>query len=247
MIGHRTVSIVCGAKNRTLPLTRSLDTWLACPEVDEVVLVDWSSDVPFHFQDPRVLNVRVNGQAYWRISKCHNLELDLASTTLILRLDADDCIQPNFFSQHPLGDDEFYCYNKEVVSHESDAGLSGVIYAPRCLFARVNGYNEHLVGYGCDDVDISERLSKVATRRDLKLSCLHHQAHSNEQRMVHDPSWEDGRLEIKNPWVEAMAIGVSMAKNHELSKSQPWTAGSPRTRWQMFTSEQNYMTVWERE
>lgn len=251
MIVNRTVSIVCGAKNRTQHLTRSLDTWLACPEVDEVVLVDWSSDVPVTCSDRRVLTVRVEGQKYWIASKCHNLELLMSKGELVLRLDADDCLSPEFFIRHPLRDDEFYCFNGcGSVGPQAlgeDWGLMGVIYAPRKLFDRVNGYNEKLALYSHEDVDLIERLERVALRRDLDLSYLKHLPHSDEARVVHEPPPRADDLRFAPPpigtWQSQTRTGHSMATNRALSAAQPWTAVDRKVEWSWSRFEDEKLVV----
>ena len=98
------ISIVCGVMDRSPHLGESLPTWLAHPKVGQVVIVDWSSQVPIEppSYDPRVVVARVVGQKHWCPSKCHNLGLRLATESRVLRLDADHQLALNFFLKHPL-------------------------------------------------------------------------------------------------------------------------------------------------
>ena len=107
VVDNMRLSVTCGVKDREAPLRQALSSWLARPEVDEVVLVDWSSKKRLEagnpwLCDPRVVVVQVEGQPHWTASKCHNLELLLATGHLILRLDADDVLHDDFFFAAPL-------------------------------------------------------------------------------------------------------------------------------------------------
>ena len=45
-------SIICACMNREENLKKSLQSWLSFGEMDEIIIVDWSSNIPFTFQHP---------------------------------------------------------------------------------------------------------------------------------------------------------------------------------------------------
>jgi len=135
------ISVTCGVRDRAAHLDVSLRSWLACEEVGEVLVVDWTSREPVTPpHDERAVLVRVEGQARWHSSKCHNLELLLAWGEEILRLDADHVLRPGFFARHPAPEKGyFYRYAITPQSPENEKHLAGAVYARREHFMRVGG------------------------------------------------------------------------------------------------------------
>lgn len=222
------VSVVCGVMDRLDHLSRSLPTWLACPEVAEVVLVDWSSkvSVPLH-EDGRVRLVRVEGQQHWHPSKCHNLGVRLASHPVILRLDADVLLDTGFFAAHELVTPRsFYHLDLAGLDCTNEIHLAGVLYAARDVILGVGGYNERIVTYGFEDDDLFERLSAAGYEsRYLDAHFLHHIPHTDEERVVNqDVSMFEGARPACFSW--AWNLGVthrSIAHNRELARAKPWS------------------------
>jgi hypothetical protein len=186
--GNR-VSLTAGCLNRVEHLKQSLETWLRAPEIDEVVVADWNNEVPLseslsEFNDPRLLIARVIDQPHWMNSKCHNLELRLASGDLLLRCDSDYLLLDGFFAGHPLSPGAFYAGNGMVVRKDANQyGLTGALYAFRDDVLAVNGYNERLVYYGHEDEDLFARMTASGLARlDLKLEFLAHLPHPDKTR-----------------------------------------------------------------
>lgn len=232
-----TVSIVCGVKNRTEHLGLALSSWMRCPEISEVVIVDWSSDEPVMFQDPRITMVRVTDQPYWVASKCHNLGLRLARGEFVLRLDADDLLEPGFFKRHPLdlASGVFYYVDQTKIREENEIHLAGVIYATRSDFLKVNGYNERIVTYGYEDDDLVARLRLHGVRAlPLDFDTLHHIPHDERSRLVNQPIHEHPELVVKPAcvswtWDFHALPGRSAQANEALAKSIPWKSSDHMT------------------
>lgn len=108
------VSIIHASKNRTENLKKSLKTWLSHPEVSEIILVDWSCNIPLKIAlkdflyDKRIVIVRAKNQPYWALSKAFNLAADFATKDKILKLDADILLKKDFFQKHVLKESTFY-------------------------------------------------------------------------------------------------------------------------------------------
>lgn len=230
-------SIVCGVMDRPEHLRRALPTWLACPEVGEVVVVDWSSREPVasvcpSYNDPRVRIVRVPGQEHWVLSKCCNLGIRMATGPFVLRLDADDLLDPRFFAEHELSASSvFYRADPFRMLREEDVHLSGVVYAARHTLLHVNGYNERLTTYGCDDADLVARL-RVAGISPLPLDfrLISHIPHSDELRTINqvvpDPG---GVVGCRNRHLGA--IYRSMDDNRRRVVQDPWGTKDRMATW----------------
>lgn len=231
------ISITCGVRDRAAHLRESLPTWLACPEVGEVVVVDWSGVVGLQLpSDPRIRHVRVIGQKHWHASKCHNLEIRLASGTHVLRLDADVMLDRAFFERHIPGAVHFYRLDYDDARRHSDDAihLAGVIFAPREDLLRAGGYCERLRTYGKEDEDLVARLSEDLglSAISLDVGVLHHIPHDDDLRTVNQPVDEYVDLHVK-PGYAGWQWGVSLTQRsvamneHELALN-PWVPGKDR-------------------
>ena len=67
--GRPGISLVTCSMNRTQNLLRALPSWLANVEITEIVIVDWSSDMPVAYDiaaagisDPRIRILRIEGE-----------------------------------------------------------------------------------------------------------------------------------------------------------------------------------------
>jgi hypothetical protein len=232
--------------DRLAHLQQSVPTWLACPEVDEVVVVDWSSRNPVIHEDlpadRRIKIARVVGQEHWVLSKCCNFGIRLAAGDLVLRLDADHLVEPSFVGEHPIpASDCFYRANPNPrgMLREEDVHLAGVVYAPRSLFLAVNGYNERLLTYGCDDDDLISRLAAsgaMSSFFDYRL--ISHVPHSDEIRtsnQVVDPT-------ISGGWTCRLGSTYrSIEANRREMKANPWSNKDKMTRWRVFRGESYLM------
>jgi hypothetical protein len=218
------VSVVCGCRDRHDALARALPTWLRSPRISEVIVVDWSSSTPVtvvtaHFADPRVIVARVEGEPRWVASMSHNLGVQIASGPILLRLDADYLLQPNFFRRHALEPETFFCGNWRRARVDNERHLTGTLYVRKSQLLRVNGYNERIVTYGYEDDDLFERLERSGlTRRDVDFDTVHHLAHPDARRTV-DHDVRDLQQET--------------ARNKALARAHPWSAADRMTAWEL--------------
>jgi hypothetical protein len=243
------VSIVCGVMDREPHLLESLPTWLAHPEVGQVVIVDWSSKVPIELgsqtlgsqtlgsqtlgsqtllDDPRVVVARVEGQRHWCPAKSHNLGLRLATGSRILRLDADHQLKPSFFRKHPLSARAyFYSVDQTKLDGRDEIHLAGALYAWREDLLTVGGYNERIVTYGWEDNDLIERMQSWGfASTPIDIETLHHIPHTDDSRVVNqDVAHLEGERPALFSW--AWNLGVvhrSIAANRELARNRPWSS-----------------------
>lgn len=232
----RTISVVCGVMDRMGHLSQALPTWLACPEVTEVVIVDWSSSKPLPncARDPRVRVVMVDGQSHWHASKCHNLGLRLARGELVLRLDADDLLVADpegrtFFDVHEhAGDNSFFRLDKTTLRESDQVHLVGVIYARKKDLLGVGGYNERVRFYGHEDDDLVARLAASGAKvLDLDTRVLHHLTHSDSERVLRVPLEDYPELTSRPEeasWTWSLgAVERSIEASRRVAKKRPWT------------------------
>jgi Holliday junction resolvase RusA-like endonuclease len=157
------VSIICACKNREKSLIISLNTWIMFPEVSEIIIVDWSSDVPINHLtslDKRIKIVTVPNQKYFNQPQPLNLASDIASSDKLLKLDCDHILNPyyNFFEDYVL--EENSCISGiNHIKNDLYRGIFGLLYIRKKDFLRVNGFNEKMGKYySFEDDEILGRL-----------------------------------------------------------------------------------------
>lgn len=106
------ITAICACKNRNHALRVSLSSWLNFKEINEIIVVDWSSDEDlqeFLSFDERVKIIRVNDKQYFNQPQPLNLAISLASGDRILKLDTDYVMNPyyNFFETYTIDDNSF--------------------------------------------------------------------------------------------------------------------------------------------
>ncbi|MCK9423287.1 MAG: galactosyltransferase-related protein, partial [Bacteroidales bacterium] len=177
------VSLITAVKNRHEFLEKVLETWYGQNEIDEIIIVDWSSEetlIPLveKFQNGKIFLAIVPGQEKWILSQAFNLAARLASRSKILKIDADVMILPGFFDKHSLKPGNFYSGNWMLGRDENEKHLNGSVFLYRKDFFKVNGYNEYIKFYGWDDSDLYIRLESLNLKRlDFNLDTLKHIAH----------------------------------------------------------------------
>jgi N-terminal domain of galactosyltransferase len=243
------VAVTAGCMDRPGPLERVIRSWVALPEADHVVVVDWSSQEPLRRLtqvETKVLVVRVSGQQFWRNSMCHNLEVTVASELgcdLVLRTDADVVVRLDFIPRHPVDESSFYAVDCHQVPAECDdkRNLCGTLFAHVSHLLTVNGYNERLLQYGYEDEDLYDRLERAGlTWRRCDVRFLDHIPHSDASRIA--------RLDLRDAPPDVARASTRRVVDHyvyksqDLARSRPWRAFDRRTRWTITRVTTNY---WE--
>jgi Glycosyl transferase family 2/N-terminal domain of galactosyltransferase len=179
------ISLITCVKNRKATLIEAIRTWVKFDEIDEIIIVDWSSDeslIPVieKFQNGKIFVAIVPGQDKWILSHAYNLAARLTSRNTILKIDADVKILPDFFKQHVLKPGLFYSGNWMLGRDENEKHLNGTVFLHRSNFFKVNGYNEYIKFYGWDDSDLYNRLESLNLKRlYFDLDLLQHIAHES--------------------------------------------------------------------
>lgn len=183
------ISVVTCAMNRTKNLLSALKSWIGFSEISEIVIVDWSSDVPIDkslrdhgIDDPRIRILRVEGEPRWILSYAFNVGFRAARFDKILKVDADLLLMPDFFALNPLSERSFIAGNWRTAKPDQ-AHVNGFFFITRDVLAEVAGFNEFITTYGWDDDDLYQRLSNIGARRiDVAGETIYHQEHSDVER-----------------------------------------------------------------
>ena len=198
-------SIICACMNREENLRKSLESWLSYGEADEIIIVDWSSNIPFTFSHPKVKIFRVEQESSWCLSMAYNLAASLAQGDVLYKFDADYIIKKGFFERH-LPDDSFYCGNYKLARDDNERHLNGCLVVGKKDFDKVNGYNENIRSYGWEDSDLYNRLDKISDRRDIDFDFIHHITHDDCQRSfgkdINKLILENKTIAIQKPWLK---------------------------------------------
>lgn len=257
MLGGLRLVLTTGSMNRLEPLRRALSTWLSLSEIDRFIIVDWGSSPPLSqalrdFSDPRILIVRTLDQKHWHNSKCHNLELRLASRAdFLLRVDNDTLVSRDFFKHHPYRRGGFYAVNWRTVPREVDdkRNLAGTLLIPPRDLLKVNGYNERLVHYGREDDDLHARLLIEGYRwHEIALATVEHIPHTDKARIENlatDPCSLKTTAELLQAklWGNKPShLSVLIAESERIIAESPWTKNDTMTRWDTRQVDAHY---WE--
>jgi hypothetical protein len=257
MLNGERLAITTGTRDRNL--LRALSTWTKLAEPDVIVIVDWGSQKPAReiltiVDDPRIVVVRADVSS-WQNSRCHNLEFQAASSlqcNLVLRLDNDALVNPEFFTKHPYDHHSFYAVDCHLVPpHEDDKrNLCGTVMVATKHWQMANGYNERLVQYGYEDEDFYSRLcGNGLTWKNCDLATLDHLPHPNRSRLANlslNSRLEKmfGHLPPDEADESAKRFLITMSKH--LAKSSPWTTDDRMTNWKI-DFEHDYGTATPQE
>lgn len=122
---------------------------------------------------------------YFHRSHSRNLAFKLSSGEIICNVDADNYLGKGF----AMFVNKFFNHNEAaflIVNEPSDA--VGRICVKKTDFIKVGGYNEKMANYGCEDIDLIERLKRlglqptiIKTKKFLKAI-----PHSNNERIKNE-------------------------------------------------------------
>jgi glycosyltransferase involved in cell wall biosynthesis len=197
------VSIVNCCRNRTENLLKALPTWLAHQTVREVIIVDWTSDESVRqsldengFKDKRIKVVRVDNEPRWILSYAFNLGFRLAKHELILKVDADITLKPDFFDKNPLMAGTFIA-GDWTKAEKGQEHINGFFYLRSKDLLKIKGFNEYITTYGWDDDDIYSRLGTSGLQRVcVDTKSIYHIPHDDASRL-------DGVIKKHgNAWIE---------------------------------------------
>jgi len=186
------ISIFTAIKNRKEHLEQALQTWINLPLVDEIIIVDWSSQQSLinlvdKFQDGRIVLAEVPDQKKWILSHAYNLAARLTTKNIIFKVDSDIKIYPDFFKYHQLKPGTFFSGYYKLARDQNEKHLNGTVLLNREDFFNVNGYCEYIQSYGWEDSDFYKRLEKIGIQRKFfDLNTLFHIEHGTRHENQED-------------------------------------------------------------
>lgn len=227
--GKPGVSLVSCSMNRTENLLRVLPSWLDCPEICEIVVVDWSSRdavdgrlAAAGFDDPRIRIVRVEGEPRWILSYAFNTGFRAASCATILKADADIVLSRDFFAKNPMHSGNDFVAGNWRVADAEQAHVNGFFLASRAALAAVGGFSEFITTYGWDDDDLYARLERAGFRRnDVAARTIYHLPHDDAQRV--EPAAAGSVLTLRQSVLASPRFLIQ--RNRLITERMPaWTA-----------------------
>ena len=193
------VHVIAACVNRWTALRTALPTWLAVREVSSVTVVDWGSEDPLHERlmnelednDGRLRIVRLTQKREWMLPTAVNLALHfipLDSPSLLLKVDCDTLLHPDFVRKHRVSPQRFYAGDFRKARDENEVHLNGVLFVRTQDLLAVNGYDERLQSYGYDDTNLHDRLRAAnLTSQSLRYQYIQHLQHDDSVRRAGTP------------------------------------------------------------
>jgi GT2 family glycosyltransferase len=174
----KTSAFVC-CMNRVENLQKSVESWLNTKYFDEIIVLDYGSNTPIiDVWKNEIVSIYRESAKFWHLTRAYNIAAQLTTGNVLVKLDSDYCLKENFFKTNILNTDEFLTGNGCRTQ-----SLWGFLMLYRQHFFEVNGYNERIIGWGHDDIDINNRLQKLGLKKktiDIKnIRHLPHQSNKN--------------------------------------------------------------------
>lgn len=181
------ISLVTACMNRESHLRRTLPSWLKIKGLDEIVIVDWSTQQPLTDLlelDSRIRIARVEDEPRWILSYAYNLGISQSRGDIILKCDADCIPAPEICSRYS-GPDAFAAGHWKSGAAVGKPSVNGQCIFSRRQFETVNGYSELIRMYGRDDEDFYDRMIEAGfSRREISPTALSFLDHTQEARLA---------------------------------------------------------------
>lgn len=191
------ISLVVPVMNRSDRVIPCLSTWIGYEEIDEVLIVDWSSTIPIKTdeslkeitENPKTKIVRVNDEtSFMSMSFSLNVCLKNATYDHILKCDIDyKLTNSNLLKTfvREQNKNHFFC---GTIPNKWD--FHGFSFFKKEDALKINGYNEKIRGWGWDDEDFYRRLEKLGLERVVIMNIeefLYHIPHDDALRTANYP------------------------------------------------------------
>jgi len=227
-VNYDPISVLVGVKNRQKALHISLNSWLQHDIIQQIVIVDWSSDINLKYLeswDSRITVIRVDGKNKYHVAEALNTGIPYLHHQKILKLDVDYIINPYFDLAEitNINDNEFLAGNWSQYREDNNLGFIENLHGLVCVYKKhlvnINGYNENIKEYGWEDSDLYERLELSGVQpKNLNFAHNHvpmfHIPHKNQHRTQHYDDQDVYRTLLKNQAIAKQDI----AENTELTK-----------------------------
>lgn len=211
---HSGMSAIVCCMNRTTNLLKSLESWIQTNKFDEIIILDYGSTPPVEINNnSKIVKIYREPAKFWHLTRAYNIAAQLSTGEILVKLDCDYKLNPTFFDHHILQPNSFISGN-----HCPVQPLWGFLMVRRKDFFAVNGYNERMVGWGHDDIDINRRLIKYL---NLKLCVI------NTKLILHLPHSFKKNSFIEKP----VELAESRLKNIDIMMNLPWTTNDQMSKY----------------
>jgi glycosyltransferase involved in cell wall biosynthesis len=204
------VALITPCRNRAEHVLGSLPSWLACRQVDRILIVDFNSTPELlpqlaAFDLERVTVIRLEDEPLWRQGRAQNVALRYASaqgdTTTVLKVDADiEVVSIAPYLEAMAGDGALFYRGFSKLGSSSGSCLFRLGQGRRC-----GGWHDQMSGWGGDDVDFYQRMR----RRGLRATVFEPESFRETTQPMEGKNSEAPRLDS------------------ELLQNQPQLAGQP--------------------
>ena len=130
-------------------------------------LEKWVKTLGFFLDNKMLSYYRTTVSTTYHRSHSRNMAFRLSTADIVCNLDADNFLGNHFF-EYILNTFEI---NKErkifVTSNFHSRDVFGRFCAYRDDFMRISGYDESLIGYGMEDIDLYDRLTKIGLEQEM--------------------------------------------------------------------------------
>jgi hypothetical protein len=208
------ISVINATKNRN-GIHQAVKSWIPFDEIDEIIIVDWDSDVPIEPTHEKVTVFRIENKPFFCISHAFNLAAHLANGDLLLKLDADYELRSNFFTGNPLPIEgvQFCKCDTKKRRTKNEKYLNGLMFLAAEDFWKIGGYHEGLTQYGYDDIDLRERLKEIGklSIAEIDFDTVYHIPHEATLRFQYNKDAYKTREQRR-------------AENRSIAKRHRWTS-----------------------
>lgn len=185
-------SVVVACMNREKNLIESLPSWFNNEYINEIILVDYSSQEKLSenktiqkWVDQGYVNlITVQEEEYFSLGKAYNLGFDFASGDFIIKIDADYMLKDDSFLDNFLTSPRVSEY---FIRGDYNFGMSmsGFFLISR---QHIIPYREDLNGYGYDEIDLYNRiLTQNPSMKEIVFfdieKYIYHIPHNNKARV----------------------------------------------------------------
>ena len=164
------ISLVVSCMDREDHLIRCLESWMGLSLINEIVVVDYSSEIPLEMNSKiqkwinseQIKLIRVEGESVFNLGKAYNIAVDFASNNKILKIDCDYlCLNSEWLTN--LNDSAYDSHECFFLRGDWRFGksMSGLLFCDKRDFVF---YREDLDGWGFDDLDLAKRIVETKPR-----------------------------------------------------------------------------------
>jgi len=155
--------------NRTDRLEQMLPTWLKVEQIGEILVVDWSSEIPIIKSsiindllknNSKLKIIRVNGEKYYNVSRAANLAFKATDPKykILMKLDVDYInINDTWFNTLRITKKKTLL-NYFIIGTWDYPTSVGFLLVNKTNFTKVDGFNENIEGWGYEDGDLFYRI-----------------------------------------------------------------------------------------